>query len=460
MINIKSDSRKVKKGDIFIALRGISSDGHDYIDKAIENGASKLVVEEGEYNIPYETVSNTRDYLNKYLKENYKKYLDSMTIIGITGTNGKTTSAYLIYQSLNKLGKKCAYIGTIGYYLDEKVCNLSNTSPDICDIYDMIVNAYDYNYKYIVMEVSSQGLAYNRFNGIEFNYAIFTNLTEDHLDFHKTMDNYMHEKQKLFKQCNGINITNIDDSYSDYFKINKYITYGFNDSNYQVIDYKLNNHSTIFTIKHNNNLIEIKSKLIGKYNIYNMLCAYIILDLLKIDTNDIINVLSSLNSPDGRMNTVKYKDNLVIIDYAHTEDAMENIYNTVKELGVNNIYTVFGCTGSRDRTKRPKMMNLATTNSKYVIITSDDLHEEDFNHIVDDMLENNKHHNYEICENRGKAIKKGINLLKNNDILLILGKGHEEFIIIKNKKIPFNDLKEVNKILNELTIQDKNKTLS
>ena len=456
MINIKSDSRKVKKGDIFIALRGISSDGHDYINKAIENGASKLIVEEGEYSIPYETVTNTREYLNNYLKDNYKKYLDSMTIVGITGTNGKTTSAYLIYQALNKLGKKCAYIGTIGYYLDKKVCNLPNTSPDICDIYDMIINAYDNNYKYIVMEVSSQGLAYNRFNGIEFNYAIFTNLTVDHLDFHKTMDNYMHEKQKLFKQCIGINITNIDDNYGDNFKINNYVTYGFNDSDYQVVNYKLNNHSTRFTIKHNNKLIEIKSNLIGKYNIYNMLCAFIILDLLKVDSNDIIDVLSRVGSPDGRMNTVKYKDNLIIIDYAHTEDAMENIYNTVKELGANNIITVFGCTGDRDRTKRPKMMNKACNNSKYVIVTSDDLHDEEFNHIIDDMLENNKHHNYEVCENRGKAIKKGIDLLDSNDILLILGKGHEEFIIVKDKKIPFNDLNEVNKILDELTVLGQN----
>ena len=453
MINIKSDSRKIKKGDIFVALRGISSDGHDYINKAIENGASKLIVEEGNYNIPYEIVENTRDYLNKYLSDNYKKYLNSMTIIGITGTNGKTTSAYLIYQALNKLGKKCAYIGTIGYYLDKKICNLPNTSPDICDIYDMIINAYDNDYKYVVMEVSSQGLAYNRFNGISFNYAIFTNLTEDHLDFHKTMDNYLHEKQKLFNQCIGINLTNIDDEYGKYFKINNYITYGFKNSDYQVIKYKLNNHSTNFQVKHNNKLVNIKSNLIGKYNVYNMLCAYIILDLFKINTNEIINVLPKLNSPDGRMNTVKYKDNLIIIDYAHTPDAMENIYNTVKDLKVNNIYTVFGCTGDRDRTKRPKMMNLALTNSKYVIVTSDDLHDENFNHIVDDMLNGINSNNYKIEENRGIAIKLGIDLLNSNDLLLILGKGHEEFIIVKDKKIPFNDLKEVNKLLSELTVK-------
>ncbi len=452
MINIKSDSRKIKEGDIFIALRGISSDGHDYIDKAISNGASKLIVEEGKYDIDYEIVKDTREYLNKYLKDNYKKYLDKMTIIGITGTNGKTTSAYLIYQALNKLNHKCGYIGTIGYYLDRKVCNLPNTSPDICDIYDMIVRAYDEGYRYIVMEVSSQGLAYNRFAGIEFNYGIFTNLTEDHLDYHKTMDNYALAKQQLFKQCKGINIVNIDDEYKDYFMINNYKTYGFKESDYQVIDYQLKSDSTLFTIKHHNKDIKLKSPLIGKYNIYNMLCAYIILDLLEIDTKNILEVLSNVESPDGRMKVVKYRNNSIIIDYAHTPDAMENIYKTVIDLKPDNIYTVFGCTGDRDRKKRPIMMDLACHNSQFAIVTSDDLHDEDFNHIVDDMLEGIKYNNYEICQDRGEAIKKGMDLLKNNDMLLILGKGHEEFIIVKDQRIPFNDLKEVNKLLDEIKV--------
>ena len=453
MINIKSDSRKVKKGDIFVALRGISSDGHNYIDKAIKAGASKLIVEEGNYNIPYEKVADTRKYLEKYLANNYKKYLDEMVIIGITGTNGKTTTAYLIYQALNKINKKCAYIGTIGYYLDKKVCNLPNTSPDICEIYDMIINAYDNNYKYIVMEISSQGLSYNRFNGIEFNYALFTNLTEDHLDFHKTMNNYALAKKKLFTQCKGINIINIDDDYKDYYMINNYLTYGFNKSDYQVIDYKLNNYNSKFTIKHDNKLISITSSLIGKYNIYNMLCAYIILDLIKIENNEIVKILSKVSSPDGRLNTIMYKDNTIIIDYAHTPDAMENIYKTVSNLSKGNIYTVFGCTGDRDRKKRPIMMALALKNSKHVIVTSDDLHNEDFNQIVNDMLENNKHNNYEVCKDRGKAIRMGINLLESQDILLVLGKGHEEYIIVKDKKIPFNDLKEVYKILDETKIK-------
>ena len=199
MINIKSDSRKIRPGDIFIALKGINSDGDKYINSAIEKGASKVIVEsDNKYSVDTLKVEDTRKYLNEYLNDHYNKYLNEMNIIGITGTNGKTTSAYLIYQALNKLDMKCAYIGTIGFYLDNKVCSLANTSPDICDLYDMIITAYDNGYRNVVMEVSSQGLAMGRFENIKFDYAIFTNLTQDHLDYHKTMENYAKAKQKLF----------------------------------------------------------------------------------------------------------------------------------------------------------------------------------------------------------------------------------------------------------------------
>ena len=200
MINIKSDSRKVKPGDIFVALRGINSDGHDYIKSAIANGASKIIASEGSYSVDTKIVDDTRDYLNKYLYNNYHSIIDEMKIIGITGTNGKTTSAFLLYEALNKLNYKCAYVGTIGFYLDKKVVDLPNTNCDICDMYDMIVTAYDKGYRYIVLEVSSQGVAYGRIETLAFDYAVFTNLTREHLDYHKTMNNYALAKQQLFKQ--------------------------------------------------------------------------------------------------------------------------------------------------------------------------------------------------------------------------------------------------------------------
>ena len=449
MIDIKSDSRKIKKGDKFVALRGISSDGHDYIDKAIELGASEIIVEEvnKNYDVKVTVVDNTREYLNKYLHDNYHNIIEEMTIIGLTGTNGKTTSCYLTYQALNKLGYKCAYIGTVGFFLEDKVRDLPNTNPDICEMYDMISEAYDNGFRYIVLEASSQGIAYGRIETLEFDYAVFTNLTRDHLDYHKTMENYALAKQQLFKQLkkNGLGIVNADDSYAIYYKIGSYITYGFNDSEYTITDYSITKDGITFTV---NNQYTLSSKLIGKYNIYNLLVTYILLDRIGIAYEDIKNVFTTLNPPSGRMDIINYESNTIVIDYAHTPDAMENIINTIKEINHEHLYIVFGCTGSRDRVKRPIMTSLALTNSDFVYITSDDLHEEPFEQIVDDMLKDNELNNYVVIEDRKKAVNEAINKLNKNDILLILGKGHEEYIIIGNNKIPYNDRKAVLEIIN------------
>ena len=453
MFNIKSDSRKIKKGDIFVALDGIKSNGDCYIQNAIENGASKIVCKNGNYDVETINVDSPKKYLTKYLEDNYNKYLDEMTLIGITGTNGTTTTAFIIYQMLNKLGKKCAYIGTIGFYLDKKISNLPNTSPDTCTLYEMFMKAYDEGYKYIVIEVSSQGLAYNRFDGIKFDYALFTNLTEDHLDFHKTMEEYAKAKSKLFTNLkdNGIGIINNDDEYKDYFKTKNTVTYGIDGGDYKVNDYKLSSNSTIIELSYKDDIYKYVYPLIGKYNIYNIVLTIALLNQIGIKLNDID--FKGIKSPDGRMDMIKYGSNSIIIDYAHTADAMDNIYNTVKPICKGSIITVFGCTGSREREKRPIMMNLALTNSDYVIVTEDDLHEEEFDDIVKDMIEGVKDKHYEIIKDRGKAIKKGIEKLKDNDILLVLGKGHEEFIIIGNDYIPFNDHKEVIKIVEEMKVR-------
>ena len=446
MIDIKSDSRKVKLNDKFIALRGISSDGHDYIEKAIENGASEIIAEHGNYGVKTTIVKDTRDYLNRYLENKYKDIINDMVLIGYTGTNGKTTSAYLLYECLNNLGYKCAYIGTIGYYLDKKVYDLPNTSPDICDLYEMIIEAYEKGYKYISLEVSSQGLSYGRIDTLRFDYAVFTNLTRDHLDFHKTMENYALAKQQLFKKLkiNGIGIINIDDSYVNYFKIGNYITYGFNDSDYKISDYNIDYNGVSFKV---NNKYLLSAKLIGKYNIYNLLVTYILLDKIGIKYEDIKQQFLKINPPNGRMDIIKYNTNTIIIDYAHTPDAMENIINATKDINYNKLYIVFGCTGDRDRKKRPIMTDIALNAADYVYITSDDLHNESFNQIVDDMLEGISQDNYKIIEDRYSAIKESINKLDKNDLLLILGKGHEDFIIVGNKRIPHNDHKVVSEIM-------------
>lgn len=448
MINIKTDSRKVKKGDIFVALRGIVGDGHDFIPKAIENGASKIIAEEGEYSIPYEIVNDTREYLNNYLKENYNKYLNEMHIIGFTGTNGKTTSAFILHDALNKLDKKCCYIGTIGYYRDKKIFDMPNTTPEVTEIYDMLISAYDEGYRYAVIEASSEGLLHGRLQNVPFEYAVFTNLTQDHLNIHGTMENYAKCKQKLFNQLKsgGKAIINYDDISKDLFALpyNENIFYGFTGGDYKITDYQMSILGTSFTFLYDGVKQDIKVPLIGKYNIYNALTAIIILYELGINYANISNIMKYVSAPPGRMDMVEYKNNRIIVDYAHTPDAILNVISTVKEVCDGHIYCVFGCTGDRDRTKRPIMMKLVTDACDYAIITEDDIHNEDPNRIVEDMLKDNKNTNYEVELDRKKAIIKGINMLDANDVLMILGKGHEEVMIVKdNKRIPFNDKKTV-----------------
>lgn len=446
MIKIKTDSRKVVDGDTFVALPGISSDGHDYIETAIENGATKIIAQHGEYKVPTVIVPDTRVYLNDLLKQEYGYVINDMKIIGITGTNGKTTSCFLTYQILNKLGIKCAYIGTIGFYLKDKVRNLPNTSVDIADLYGLLVEAYENDYKYVCLEVSSQGLSMDRFKTISFDIAAFTNLTQDHLDYHKTMNNYCLAKQQLFKQLkkDGKAIINADDKNKDYYllKDNNNITFGLN-GDYKIDDLKFTNKYSMLDYSYQNKNYQIKTNLIGEYNIYNLLTAIVICHELGLDLNKINSVLDNLNMPSGRMERIDYNNNLIIVDYAHTPDAISNIIKTIKPICKGNLYVTFGCTGSRDKTKRPIMTNIVLENVTKAIITIDDPHDEDPSDIVKDMLNGITFNNYEVCLDRKKAIHKGINLLKDNDILLILGKGHEEFIIFKDKKIPFNDKKEV-----------------
>ena len=454
MINIQSDSRKIKPGDIFIALRGISSDGHSYISKAIENGASKIIAEEGDYSVETIIVPDTRKYLNEYLKEHYNSKLEEMNLIAVTGTNGKTTTAKLIHDALNMVGSKTAYMGTIGFYINEKICNLANTTVDICDMYDLLMDAYDKGCNNVVMEISSHAASMGRVETLNFDYAIFTNLTQDHLDYHKTMGNYALAKQKVFfaLRDNGIAIVNNDDKFKEYFLLdkNKNITYGFEESDYKVESYNMTSTETIFKYKNNDNMYEINTKLLGKYNVYNVLAVVTLLSTMGLKYEMIKDVVSKLNAPVGRMEIIKYKTNNIVIDYAHTPDAIEKIMLTLKEITKGNTYTVFGCTGDRDRIKRPIMTEIVAQNSKYFIITNDDPHYEEPKQIVDDMTKDIEFTNYEVELDRAEAIIKGINLLKDNDILFILGKGHEESMIIKDQKIPFNDRKVVESYLETL----------
>ena len=437
-MNIKDDSRKVVKGDIFVALKKIN-DGHKYVIDAIKNGASKVVVEEGDYDAETIKVADTHKYLVDYLYDNYYNKIKDLKLIGMTGTNGKTTTCFLLYQALNKLGIKCAYIGTIGFYLDKKIKPLNNTTPDILEIYELLLECVDNNIEYVVMECSSHALDMHRLDKLEFKYGIFSNLTIDHLDYHKTIENYIKAKQKLFDQVTIKTLVNSDDEYKDYFIRNNTITYGLN-GDYKLSDIDLNKR----TFKVNN--ITYKTNLIGKHNIYNLLVVIALLSELKLDTK----VVEDLTCPPGRMDIVKKDDNLIIIDYAHTPDAVSKIINSVKELKHNKIITIIGCGGDRDSSKRPIMSKIACDNSDCVIFTNDNPRGENPNNIISDMLHNLDKFNYEIILNREKAIIKGIQMLEKNDILLVLGKGHENYQVINGVKYHFDDKETVKKHVKKL----------
>ena len=324
MLKYETDSRKVKKGQIFVALKGHTVDGHDYINDAIKNGAIKIV---GEKNlncpIEYEKVPSTEKYLKEHLKDDYADDINKLKIIGVTGTNGKTTTCYLLYQSLILLGEDVAYMGTIGFKYKDDDITLENTTPDILTIYNLLYDVYQKGCKYVVMEVSSHALSYERLYGLHIDYAAFTNLTEDHLDYHKTMENYLNEKLKIIDYLTPEKnlLVNIDDPVGIKFieKNNGGLTLGLNGElkidkwNFTPINTKLN-------FSYHNNSYEVTTNLTSKFNVYNYLTTVGILILMNYDIKDILKLAPKLKAPVGRCETHFVNNGYVVIDYAHTPE--------------------------------------------------------------------------------------------------------------------------------------------
>lgn len=441
MINIKTDSRKVKKGDTFIAIKGNTVDGHDYIEKAIENGASKIVCEHGSYNVETIVVPDTKEYLQKYIVDNYKDIVNKLDIIGVTGTNGKTTTCFLTYQMLNKLGIKTAYIGTIGFYVENEVYELPNTTPEITEIYSMLTTALEKGCKAVVMEVSSHALSFKRVEGLSFTIEAFTNLTEDHLDYHKTMENYLKAKLLIldYLKDTGTIIVNNDDEYGKYFEKKNYKTIGFTKSDYEVISYESTDSGTIINFKYHEKNLSVTTNLRGKFNVYNYMTALAIINTYGIDIQKIFDITKDVFPPKGRCEQIKVRDAEAVIDYAHTPDAVEKIINSFLENKKGKIITIVGCGGDRDPKKRPIMGNIATQKSDYVIFTNDNPRTEDPKIIMDNIISGVHKTNYEIIFDRKEAINKGLEMLNKNDTLLILGKGHEDYQIIGHEKHHLDD---------------------
>ena len=427
--DLEYDSRKIKPGDIFVALKGTVVDGHKYIDKAIERGAIAILVSEEvelKDKIGYFFIDDLRGKLGIIASNFYNHPEKNLKIIGITGTNGKTTTTYLVEQILGE--DKVARIGTVEYKIGDEIIEAPNTTPESLDIIKMSKKAVDKGLTYLVMEVSSHGLTSGRVDMLQFDVAVFTNLTPEHLDYHKDMEDYFKAKKILFEKLkdkkNGV--INIDDPYGQ--RIHK---------EFGGMTYSLNEEADL-----DKSLIdEIKPSLLGKFNMYNLLAAIGVGEILGIDFEVIKNRARQVKGAPGRFEPVFIGQNFkVVVDYAHTGDALENILQGVKDLKSNGkIITVFGCGGDRDKTKRPVMAEVAEKYSDLVIVTSDNPRTENPNAILEDIVKGFKMKNYILEIDRKEAIKKAVLKAEKDDIILIAGKGHETYQILGTTKIHFDD---------------------
>ena len=410
-----------------------------------------MILFETESSVPVEIVENTKEYLKNELVYNYSKRLeDELTIIGVTGTNGKTTTCYLTYQMLNKLGVKTAYMGTIGFYYDDVKIELPNTTPELVAVYKYLYEALDHGCTHLVMEVSSQSLEEDRIAGLKFTTAAFTNLTQDHLDYHKSMDNYLNAKLKIFNYLlpSATMIVNNDDPFGCKFINEKFntITIGYRqDANIQIKEAEYTPINTTIDFVDCGKEERIVTNLTSKFNVYNYLTCYGILKSLGFSFPRIEAATKEVYPPKGRCEIIKANSGYAVVDYAHTPDAVEKVINSFLELKQNKLITIVGCGGDRDPIKRPIMGDIACKLSDHVIFTNDNPRTEDPKNIMNDITKDLKYDNFEIIFDRKEAIYKGIESMEPSDILLILGKGHEDYQILGHEKIHFDDHEVVDK---------------
>lgn len=449
MIKYETNSKEVKPGQIFVAITGYKVDGHNYVDEAIKNGASKIVVQRDvKCSIDLEIVKDTEKYLRERLVCEYSHEFDDLIITAVTGTNGKTTTCYLLHQIFSLLGYTSAYLGTIGYITEKENITLENSTPDILTMYKLLQKAVSDGVKCVSIEASSHALVLGRLDGISLDVAAFSNLTPEHLDFHVDMDNYLNAKLMIVDKLDdrGNFVGNSDDSYSKYFDSKNKVSVGKN-GDFKILNTNIFAQYTEILFAYNGKEYEVKTPLTTEFNVYNYLTALAMLVSLDIQIDDIINITEYLKAPKGRNELYKLNKGYAVIDYAHTPDSTEKMLISYNKTKTGKLITLVGCGGDRDRTKRPVVGKLATSLSDYVVFTNDNPRTEDEQTIMDDILKGVVSDNYIVELDRKKAIQKAISMLDDEDILLVLGKGHEEYQIVGVNKIHFSD-KEV--IMNAL----------
>lgn len=457
-----SDSRKIKPRAAYVALRGVNSDGHNYIDTAIQAGAVMIVAEELptllDPKILYVQVKDSSQALGEIAAAFYGFPTKQLKLIGITGTNGKTSVATLMHQTLKNLGHPAALISTVEYRIADQVTPSTHTTPDVIRINQILKQAVDAGCEYACMEVSSHGINQKRIAGLDFVAAGFTNLSHDHLDYHKTFSEYIKAKKAFFDQLPplAIAITNADDRNGAIMLQNtsaRQKTYALKT----LADY----HARILEANMNGMKLEINRKevwthLTGNFNAYNILLVFALLSELNFKEEEILLALSKLNRVRGRFETFKSPGGIFfIIDYAHTPDALENVLDTINSLRTRNerLITVFGCGGDRDATKRPEMGRIATSKSSVAILTSDNPRSEDPEKILDDIQlgispEFSSH--YLRVTDRKEAIRMAIKFAEPNDIVLVAGKGHETYQEINGVRHNFDDTFTIYNLLREM----------
>jgi UDP-N-acetylmuramoyl-L-alanyl-D-glutamate--2,6-diaminopimelate ligase len=455
---ISCDSRKVKKDFVFVAIRGMKENGLKFIPQAIKNGAKVIVTEiipkcEINPTVTYIKLKNIRRVYSHLCAKFYKNPSHDLKVVGVTGTNGKTTVTYLLEKILKLDGKDSLLIGTINYHYKDKNFISYNTTPSCEEIQSLLSEAKKEGIRYAIMEVSSHALSQERVSDINFYSAIFTNLSRDHLDYHLNMDNYFNAKAKLFRMLSSQNkaVINIDDPYGrKLLKLTKakIITYGLNKkADVYAEDIELDSKGIRFNLISPYGKIRIKSSLLGQYNVYNILagCAFGFLENIK--PLYIKKAIEDFLPPAGRLEKVYSKDFSVFVDYAHTPSALENVLLTLRKIFKKRIILVFGCGGERDKGKRPKMGRIATELADLVMITSDNPRNEEPLKIIGDILKGIRKKNYIVIPDRKEAISKAIQEAKKEDVVLVAGKGHEQYQIIKDKIIPFDDRKIIKEFL-------------
>jgi UDP-N-acetylmuramoyl-L-alanyl-D-glutamate--2,6-diaminopimelate ligase len=450
------DSRKVQKNSIFVAIKGYKTDGHKFLQDAINKGAVAVVVED-QNSIPDEFIShaqiakivvgNSRKALAELSKGFYKDPTSKLKLIGITGTNGKTTSTFILKNILQGEGYKTGLVGTIANYVGEQKIDSRLTTPESNDLNKYFYEMIESGCSHAVMEVSSHSLILNRVYALNFSAAVFSNITSDHLDFHQTFEEYLKAKKILFDDLSNDSfaIINSDDTSSKEIVKDskaKIITYGMTaNSDYQIKDIRYDLNGTEFTITHNKVDYIISTSLIGTFNAYNATSAFATAHSLGIDESEIMKGIKSSPQVPGRFEVLGKGNKKVIVDYSHTADSLEKALQAVREIvkNKNQVVTVFGCGGDRDKSKRHIMGKIASELSDKVFVTSDNPRTENPFEIIEDIKKGIPKNNFEVEENREEAIAKAISSSNDDAVILIAGKGHENYQEINGVRKHFSD---------------------